>query len=296
MASASAETRRQVDGKAGYEWDNTVLNLGGGISNEPDFQSYFINTDGWLDFNGKLTTLSWGGSYTISNIDASLQDRTKPPTGALITTRSEKLKNGVSTLFGSRHEISLNVGLTQVLNKDSLVEGSLGYTRSAGYLSNPYKAVILAFDDPNQYINSTGLRTVILKGVLEQRPTLRNQWTFDTRFVHYVDSLDAALHVGYRFYHDDWGIDAHTFDLSWYQPIGDGWMLVPGARYYSQSAASFYKPYFLFDQAFPILLPRNPELPLQLDHSQLQTQTFSSDERLSAFGSLTGRLAITDNS
>ena len=291
MASASPETRRQIDGKAGYEWDNTALNLGGGVSNEPDFQSYFINADGRLDFNRKLTTLSWGASYTISDIDASLAANSTADWGAYLD--KIRLKNGVSTLFGSRHEASLNVGVTQVLDKDSLLEGSLGYTRSAGYLSNPYKATILAFDDPNQYIDSTGLRTVILKGVLEQRPTLRNQWTFNTRFVHYVDSIDAALHVGYRYYHDDWGIDAHTLDLSWYQPIGDGWMVVPGARYYTQSAANFYKPYFLFDQAFPILLPRNPELPLQLDHSQLQTQTFSSDERLSAFGTLTGQLAIS---
>jgi hypothetical protein len=291
MASASPETRRQIDGKVGYQWDNATLNLGGGISHEPDFQSYFVNADGQLDFNQKLTTLSWGGSFTVSDIDASLAANAAADWGAYLD--KIRLKNGVSTLFGGRHEVSFNVGVTQVLNKDSLIEGSLGFTRSTGYLSNPYKATILAFDDPNQFIDSTGLRTVVLKGTLEQRPTLRNQWTFDTRFVQYIDSFDAALHVNYRYYHDDWGINAHTLDLSWYQPLGDGWMVVPGARYYTQSAANFYKPYFLFNQAFPILLPRNPELPMQLDHSQLQIQTFSSDERLSAFGTLAGQLAIS---
>ena len=39
------------------------------------------------------------------------------------------------------------------------------------------------------------------------------------RYVGYVQPLDAALHADYRFFHDDWGIDAHTLKLSWYQPL-----------------------------------------------------------------------------
>ena len=130
---------------------------------------------------------------------------------------------------------------------------------------------------------------MLTQEVLEQRPTLRNQWTSDARDIQYIAGSDAALHVDYRFFHDDWGIDSHTLDLSWYQPLGDGWMVVPGLRYYTQSAADFYKPYFLLNQPFPIKLPRNPELGLNIDFSKLTIHNFSSDERLSGFGSLSAR-------
>ena len=291
MASASPETRRQVDFGLGYDWDEMTLGLGGGFSEEHDYHSRFVNIAGTWDLDRKLTVLSWGASYTHSDIDASLAANAAADWGAYLNQIHER--NGVSTLFGTRQDFSANVGATQVLNKDALLEASLGYTRSSGYLSNPYKAVVLAFDDPDQFIDSTGLRTVVLKGTLEQRPTLRNQWSLDTRYVQYIDSFDAALHADYRFYHDDWGIDAHTLDVSWYQPLGDGWMIVPGARYYSQSKASFYRPYFLFDQPFPILFPRNPELPPNLDHSQIHVKNFSSDERLSAYGTLNAQLAVS---
>ena len=291
MASASPETRRQIDAKFGYEWDEATLNLGGGVSDEPDYHSLFVNAGGRLDFNRKLTTLSWGASYTNSAIAASLAANSAADWGNYLDKIGDK--GGVPTLFGTRNDISGSIGVTQILDKNSLVSASVNYTRGSGYLSNPYKATVLAFDDPGQFLDSTGLRLVVLKGVLEQRPTLRNQWTMGAQYVRYVEDTDAALHLDYRFYHDDWGINAHTLDVSWYQPLGAGWTIVPDVRYYTQTRAFFYKPYFLFNQAFPILLPRNPELPPQIDFSQLQVRNFSSDERLSGFGTVTGQLALS---
>jgi hypothetical protein len=290
VASASPETRRQISGKIGYRWDSTTARFGAGLSDEPDYKSYFINTDGQLDLNQKLTTVNWGASFTYSDIAASLASNTAADFGAY--TDQIRQNGNDSYLYGSRHDVSANAGVTQILSRDALVAGEIGYTRSAGYLSNPYKATEFAFDDPHQFIDSTGLRTVFLKGVLEERPHLRNQWSFDIRYVQYLGDADAALHFDYRFFHDDWGIDAHTFDLSYYQPLGDGWMIVPGARYYTQSAADFYAPYFLFNQAFPVKLPHNPEVPAQIDFSKIKLQHYSSDERLAGYGTATVELAI----
>ncbi len=290
IASASPETRRQISGKLGYAWDATIVRFGAGLSDEPDYKSYFINTDGQLDLNQKLTTVSWGASFTYSDIAASLASNTAADFGAY--TNQIRPNGNDSYLYGSRHDVSANAGVTQILSRDALVAGTIGYTRSAGYLSNPYKATEFAFDDPHQFIDSTQLRTVDLKGVLEERPRLRNQWSFDIRYVHYLGATDAALHLDYQFFHDDWGIDAHTVDVSYYQPLGDGWMIVPGGRYYTQSAADFYQPYFLFNQAFPVKLPHNPELPAQIDFSKIKLQHYSSDERLSGYGTLTAQLAI----
>lgn len=292
MAAASAETRRQIDGHLNYAWDRAALNVGGGVSEEPDYHSAFMNVGGNFDFNQKSTTLAWGTSYTVSNINASLESNSAADWGAYQTRIRES--DGLFTLFGQRHDFGATLGVTQVLNKNSLIEAGMGYTRSSGYLSNPYKAVMLAFDDPDQFIDSTGLRTVQMRGVLEQRPDARNQWNWNLRYVDYIAPLSAALHADYRFFHDDWGIDAHTLTLSWHQPLGQGWMLVPGTRYYSQSRADFYAPYFVFDQAYPAMPgPIFPGLPRPLDFTQLQRSYFSSDARLSGFGSIGGELAVS---
>lgn len=290
MGSASPETRRQVSSKVGYEWDTLAINTGGGISDEPDYKSWFVNTDGKLDVNQKLTTLSWGASYTTSNIAASLEANNAADWGNY--TDQIRLKDGENTLYGTRHDTAADIGVTQIIDRDTLLSASLGYTHSSGYLSDPYKATLLAFDDPNQFLDSSRLRFVQLKGVLEQRPTIRDQWTFDAHYLQYLPGTNTAVHLDYRFFHDDWGIDAHTLNLSVYQPLGGGWMVVPGLRYYTQSAADFYQPYFLFNQAFPYKLPRNPEVPPQIDFSKLPIQHFSSDERLSGFGSLTAQFAL----
>lgn len=292
MASASPETRRQVDLKLDYEWSRSTLNVGGGVSDEPDYLSKFINMGGTWDLNQKLSTINWGWSYTRSKIDASLEANIAADWGAYTNQIVEA--NGINRLRGDRKDLSFNVGLTQILGKNSLLEGSLGYTHSSGYLSNPYKALMLAFDDPDQFLDSTGLRTVILKGTLEQRPTRRDQWTLNMRYVKYVEGLDASLHANYRFYHDDWGIDAHTLDLAWYQPIGGGWMVVPGARYYTQLKAEFYQPYYFFNMAYPAIPgPIIPGVGRPLDHGKLPLDTFASDQRLSAYGTFSGQLAVS---
>jgi Protein of unknown function (DUF3570) len=95
-----------------------------------------------------------------------------------------------------------------------------------------------------------------------------------------VEPLDAALHLDYQLAHDDWGINAHTFAADWVQPLGDGWVVTPRIRYYSQDAADFYAPFFktVLDNATnAIVLPEN----------------FSSDQRLSGYGTLSGGLTVS---
>ncbi|MCX7056623.1 MAG: DUF3570 domain-containing protein, partial [Proteobacteria bacterium] len=54
--------------------------------------------------------------------------------------------------------------------------------------------------------------------------------------------------LGYRYSRDDWGIHSHTLSIEWVQPIGHGWTVTPGLRYYTQSAADFYTPYLITHQ------------------------------------------------
>ncbi|MGZ8190316.1 MAG: DUF3570 domain-containing protein [Methylococcaceae bacterium] len=277
LSMASPETRKQGDFKLGYEWDEMALDIGGGISSEHDYESRFGNLQGRWDFNQKLTSLNLGLSYTNSDTSAILDHDARPYINVqTYADQIERTYNGtlaIDTLYGNRQDWATHLGLTQLINKNALVEAGVGYTRSTGYMANPYKTVMFAFIP----VQTTNVLTGELRGYLEKRPEERNQWTTNLRYVQYVDFLDAALHFDYRFFSDDWDINAHTFEGDWVQPLGWGWTITPRIRYYTQDAASFYQPYFTVRQQ----APSSNAKPIVSRYDN-----YSSDHRLSGYGAL----------
>jgi len=235
LTSASPETRVAFDLRAGYQFDDVLLEFGGGSSDERDYDSTFFNFRTAWDLNEKQTTLSLGLNYQDDDIEA--------------VTRPD--------LHGQKSVYNIQVGVTQVLSKDSLITSTFGYTRSSGFLSNPYKRV---------FIQDLG-------AFFEQRPDNRNSWVWDTRYIRHLAAWDAALHLDYRLFADDWGVHAHTFEAAWYQPLGHDWQVVPRVRYYSQNDADFYQPFFTQEEA--------------------ADEEFSSDHRLAGFGAISGGAVVT---
>ncbi len=276
LSTASPETRKQGDFRLGYDWDEASLDVGAGTSAENDYNASFGNIGARLDFNHKLTSLNFGASYTESETEALLDHDAFPYLEE--SSFNGRVKNQI--LRGRKTDWAGNFGVTQVLNKSALLEGSVSYTTSSGYMSNPYKAVEIVFVDPTQLADEEGKIEATMRAFLENRPEKRQQWTENLRYVQHIEALDAALHLDYRFYHDDWDIQAHTISGDWIQPLGNGWSITPRVRYYSQNAANFYAPYLVSNQSEkydPKLLPKN----------------YSSDARLSGYGALSGGLTVT---
>ena len=253
LSSASPETRNQANFGLSREWNEAVLNISGGFSRERDYKSSFGNISGRIDFNQKLTSLKYGAGYSSSNIGAILDHDASPYISKnAFLHQIERVDGGKSEILrGDRHDWNANLGATQILNKNALFEANVGYTYSNGYLENPYKVMTVIFVDPATLNN--GQSTPItgdMRALLEQRPNFRNQVALSAKYIQYIDAFDAALHLGYRLSTDDWGINTHTFDANWVQPLGGGWMLTPRVRYYSQDAASFYKPYLFTQQTY----------------------------------------------
>ncbi len=172
-----------------------------------------------------------------------------------------------SDRISSRNDLSLHehkgtaqflLGLTQVLTADDIVQVDLTWQRGRGFFSDPYKA-------------------------LDVRPRKRDEGILLGRWNHYVDSLGSTLRTSYRYYRDSFGIRAHALDAEWVQPVGRAWTVTPSVRLYSQSAASFYYDP-IYDSAvgapYPIGYFTNPPTYL------------SPDQRLSAFGAITGGLKV----
>jgi hypothetical protein len=146
-----------------------------------------------------------------------------------------------------KQSTSVFVSVSQIINQVSSFQSAFSLTEQSGFLSDPYK-----------------LRDV--------RPDDKTQIAWSNSYRRFFVSADAALHVNYRYYHDDFGISSHTSDLSWHQNLGRTFQLVPQLRYYSQSAADF------FTNVDDFLNPA----------SEYQ----SSDYRLSAFGAVSGGFSV----
>lgn len=331
LSSASPETRNQANFGLSREWNEAALNVSGGFSRENDYKSSFGNMSGRLDFNQKLTSVKFGSGYTSSNIGAILDHDASPYITKTAYAQQIDIKGGSEILRGNRQDWTANAGLTQILTKTALVDANIGFTHSNGYMENPYKVMTVIFVDPNALNNDqTTPITGDVRALLEQRPNIRNQVAINSKYIQYIDAFDAALHFGYRLSTDDWGINTHTFDANWVQPLGSNWTFTPRIRYYSQDSANFYQPFLFSQQTFRRnevdslgrqiwIDARNPDVQYFRDsnfdlvdqNGNLVDETlvnvqpkitsfdtgklpdnFSSDHRLAGFGALSGGFAL----
>lgn len=292
LGYASPEMRNQIDFKLGYDWQQTSLDWHAGASIERDYTSRYSDIGGRVDFNRKQTTLNYGMGYTNSDTRAVLDEGQSMH----ISTAGYPGQYGFITdgqtqsllITGNRQDGNAHVGLSQIISRNAVATAGFAYTYSEGYLSNPYKDVSVFLLKPD-WQAAFGLPATAFAGVeyaaggvsaLEKRPGVRNQFSWDGSYTHYVEALDASAQLRYNFFHDDWGINAHTFDGEWRQALGAGWMLVPRVRYYSQTAAYFFAPYLFSTDASG-------------NYADLAHRVYSSDQRLSAFGALSGGIVVS---
>lgn len=84
----------------------------------------------------------------------------------------------------------------------------------------------------------------------ESRPDKRKRQVFRSELVYGVSDAHT-MHVSYRYYNDDWDIDAHTIDYRHRFKFSNGQFIEPHIRYYKQSAAEFFAPALLREQPLP---------------------------------------------
>jgi len=228
------EQRDAISADLTYFFDTVALGIGGGFSRENDYVSRFVNTNLSWDLNKKLTTLNFGASVAFDEIE---------PTG--------------ESFRRSKTSQQYLLGISQIVDRNTVIRSNITFGYHKGFLSDPYKKVL---------VEGKGLQS-------DTRPAHKFEWAWLAQYVHHFKPFNgAALHADYRFYNNDWGISAHTFEFSWNQPILDGWQVIPRVRYYSQDEADFYQP----------LLGRGS-----------QATVFSSDYRLAGFGALSGGVKIS---
>jgi hypothetical protein len=297
LSTASPETRRELDLALGYEWNEARASIGAGVSLEDDYESRSVTLSGAVDLFQKRPTLDARLRYTDSRIDATLDHDAVPYIDTrAFADRIEAHPLGVRVLRDERNDVSLALGLTQVLSRSAILELTLGASRAAGYLENPYRVVEAAFLDPDQqFLAPPGGIYGQVHALLEQRPDRRHEWSAGLRLVHEIELARAAASVSYRYAGDDWEVHAHRFEADWRQPLGAGFTLTPRIRHYPQSAADFYAPYLVSAQAFETVVSDDDGNIVSITpyDPRLLPGHYSSDHRLSAFGAISGGLTLS---
>lgn len=126
----------------------------------------------------------------------------------------------------SRNSFSGSVSYSQIINQRLQVMFIAEIIKQQGYLGLPFHRV---------YLNNN---TVLAENLPESRMKI----PLGIRASYFMgDKL--VLRGFYRYYRDDWGLNAHTVNLETPVKINSYFSIIPFYRYYTQSAADFFAPY-----------------------------------------------------
>ena len=243
--SKLTERRKAWTGSLANQFQRVNVAVGVAHSRESDYVSTGWSLNTLVDFNQKNTTLLAGVAGNDDNLRVFFQKE-----------RAKKRGN------------DLILGVTQLLDPRTSVTANFIWGRTDGYLADPYKLV--------------QKNTEIFPGVslpltfAENRPADREKWIALFGVNRAFLEAHGAVDLSYRFYHDTYGTDAHTIELSWFQNLGAHFILRPMVRFYDQSAANFY--YYKLDGTPIVPLAGKP---------RENGPFYSSDYRLSAMQTFT---------
>ncbi|HEV8266813.1 MAG TPA: DUF3570 domain-containing protein [Thermoanaerobaculia bacterium] len=208
------------------------VDVGVSFSTEYDYTHLGVNGRYGLALNERNTTFALGLAFA--------HDTVRPVGGTPIPFAPMLELGDTSNKLGndSKNVLDVLFGVTQVLGKRTIAELSYSFSRSNGYLTDPYK--ILSVVDPvtGDPVVGPGIPYLYL---FEKRPGERTKQSLFAEVKHRLGR--PVLDVSYRYMTDDWGVRSHTVDFRWRQLIGESWYVQPHLRYYTQSEADFYRPY-----------------------------------------------------
>ena len=206
-ASKYTEERTEYSIGADYLYDKAILSAGFTSSDENDYDANTFYFGVSQDFFGDLTTLSMGYSQGSDTV----------------------MQNGNDSFEDDVDRQNYRIGISQIATPNLILTLNYEAVTEEGFLNNPYRSYRFIDPlDPNNYISET-----------EVYPDTR---TSDAIAVgaRYFLPYRAALNASYRFFTDDWDIDASTYTLAYTHPVGDHWVFDFTYRFYEQESAYFY--------------------------------------------------------
>lgn len=210
------------------------IKLGLNGSTEYDYTSLGVSATYLQDFNNRNTTLTAGLAFNNDTIS---------PVGGVPLALNPMRQPGETNRVGAddtKTVTDMILGITQVINRKTLMQLNYSMGMQDGYLTDPYK-IVTVINPVTGLPDNTALLNVnadALPYVYEKRPDSRQTNSLFFKTTHHLTR--DVVYFSYRYFWDDWGITSSTFDLKYRYEIGRGY-LQPHVRYYLQDAADFYR-------------------------------------------------------
>ncbi|MDX1734768.1 MAG: DUF3570 domain-containing protein [Halioglobus sp.] len=215
-ASRYTEERTEYSLGAIYLYDKSTVAAGYTNSDENDYEAdtFYFNIS--QDFFGDLTTLNLG--YTLG--------------------RDDVFQTGNDEFADEIERQHFRVGVSQILTPSMIMGLDYELITDEGFLNNPYRSYRYLTDplDP-----ASGYQLA-----QEVYPRTRTSDSAALRLMYYFPGR-RTVSANYRFFTDDWGVDAHTAQLGFTQVWREDWTFELRYRYYEQTAADFYADLFEFE-------------------------------------------------
>ena len=230
-------------------WDRPIdhvsrYTIGGNFSTEIDYTSFGVNTLYAHDVNQKNTTLSAGLSLSMDTVSPTggAAQAFEPMQISVSQTGENEGEGGGGGSSENKTLVDALFGITQILDKNSLIQFNYSYGQAQGYLTDPYKVVSVVDPDTGEVIIQDAATSLPLV-LFENRPDSRTKQSFFTQYKRYISG--DVVDFSYRYMFDDWGINSNTYEMRYRWKLSSTSYLQPHVRYYDQTAADFFTPYFV---------------------------------------------------
>ncbi|MEO5893502.1 MAG: DUF3570 domain-containing protein [Ferruginibacter sp.] len=206
------------------------------VENEKKGTTFGLNASASSEFDYK--SVGFGASFSMKSKDNNRE----------ITVKAQAYLDKVSLIFPielrsgyvpgapdrdhiqyattPRKSFSGSLSYSQVVNQKLQLLFLLDLARQSGYLGLPFHRV---------YFNDNTLK-------VESLPSNRFKIPIGIRANYFLGDK-VIIRSFYRFYHDDWGLTAHTADIETVIKLTPFFSVAPYYRYYHQSAVKYFAPY-----------------------------------------------------
>ncbi|WP_027330080.1 DUF3570 domain-containing protein [Marinimicrobium agarilyticum] len=216
-ASPYAEERTEYNAGLQYLNDRTLISLGWASSEENDYDATTYSFGITQTFFGDLTTISLNTSY-----------------GDDVIGRNDRPD---FERFLERRRYGINI--SQILRTDLIAGFSYEAVVDEGFLNNAYRQV--------RYRDPTSARGYSYQP--EVYPNTRNSDAYALRAIYHLPNRRSAIRGEYRYFEDNWAIEADTIELRYTHSLQDNWLVELKWRDYQQTSADFYSDLFPFRDA-----------------------------------------------
>lgn len=201
------DSRLEYSGNLDFTLQDGTFSGGYLQSTENDYISKAFNVGMTRDFFEKNTTLALGFNYSDERVRSSKDSRLDEL--AVVEMMS--------------------ISLTQVFSTDSVAQLLYDFRIEKGYLNGSYRLARVQQSDGS------------VVGLVENHPDIRQRSSLAFKYNKYLRGIGASLANSVRAYLDTWGVTSGTYEGRLSKEFGKNWSWAFNARFYYQTAASFYE-------------------------------------------------------